>query len=162
MSLVYCRKEKAKFVKLIMEEKKKKVKKSKKHVQIGNYILRVFFEDDFPVTIQVKVVSAVWEMFFHDPTSQIFQLLLMAFEDKQLSKWLELYMFVCYTTCGLAMDGNFIEDVMRAYEDFLTRNASFLYGMNQDISKEEDDEILEQVKEVEGLLHDMDGNVEES
>ena len=48
MSLVYCRKEKAKFIKLIMEEKKKKVKKSKKHIQVGNYIIRVFFEDDFP------------------------------------------------------------------------------------------------------------------
>ena len=136
MSLVYCRKEKAKFIKLIMEEKKKKVKKSKKHIQVGNYIVRVFFEDNFPVTIQVKAVSSVWEMFFHDPTSDIFRLLLMATEDKELHQWLEMYLFVTYTACGLPMDGNFLEDMMRAYEQFLTRNAAYLYSGNPDITKD--------------------------
>lgn len=162
MSLVYCRKEKAKFIKLIMEEKKKKVKKSKKYIQVGNYIVRVFFEDNFPVTIQVKAVSSVWEMFFHDPTSDIFRLLLMATEDKKLHQWLEMYLFVTYTVCGLPMDGNFLEDMMRAYEQFLTRNAAFLYGGNPDITKEEDDEILAELKETMGIGGDLNENVEES
>ena len=98
---------------------------------------------------------------FHDPTSDIFRLLLMAIEDK-LHQWLEMYLFVTYTACGLPMDGNFLEDMMRAYEQFLTRNAAFLYSGNPDITKEEDDEILAELKETMGIGGDLNENVEES
>ena len=86
----------------------------------------------------------------------------MATEDKELHQWLEMYLFVTYTASGLPMDGNFLEDMMRAYEQFLTRNAAFLYSGNPDITKEEDDEILAELKETMGIGGDLNENVEES
>ena len=124
-----------------------KLKLSKGERQFGNFIIKN--EADY-----VKI-SDVCGYFTH----RISKMLLMgrmiegAFKDKE-EMWLEHYAALVWYFSNVVADPQFFLDINKACHDCAHRHPE-LYGINEDLTEEEDKEILEEVKESERVIGKM-------
>lgn len=119
--------------------KKRKQKLSKDERKIGNFIYKV--EDD-----HIKISDINGNMTHRmSKIMNISRMIEIALKERH-DDWLLSYASLTWEYSNMVADEQFFVDINRACVDCVNRNKE-LYGIKEDISAEEDNEILEEVRQ---------------
>lgn len=112
--------------------------------QVGNFI---YINEDNHVTI-MDINSLV----VHKVSKElnIGRLLTLALEQKN-EQFLRWYAAILWQFSNCIMDSQFLQDFTSVWLDCVNRNKEF-YGIKEDITKEEDDKILNEERELRETL----------
>ena len=116
-----------------------KLKLSKDERQIGNFIYK-----DEPLYIKIYDINS---QMTHRVAKHlnIGRMLEMALKEKR-NEWLHNYAAMVWNFSNIVTDEQFFLDIDKACVDCVNRHKEF-YGIKEDITKEKDDEILQEAKE---------------
>ena len=126
--------------------RRNKVKPGKNGLQLGNFVIR---EEDMHV--KVIDVSGVHSHRVGNWTTKGAEMVMLLEGarngDEKMRDILQNYCVVMYNLMCCVVDGELLKDVNDATMACIGRNGG-MFGQKSDIGKDEDDEILEQVKAV--------------
>lgn len=124
-----------------------KLKLSKDERQIGNFVFKNEAEHikitDINSNLSHRVAKAL----------NIGRMLEMALKDKQ-NTWLHNYASMMWNFSNIVTDEQFFLDIDKACVDCVNRHKEF-YGIKEDITTDADKEILEEAKEVYGVIDEL-------
>ena len=123
-----------------------KLKLSKNERQIGNFVWK-----NEPEYIKVcDINSAITHRISKQlNVGKMFEMALNEKNDTSLS----LYAAILWLFSNIVPDPQWAQDIDKACADCINRHKAF-YGIKEDLTEEEDKEILEEVKEVQELLQE--------
>ena len=116
-----------------------KLKLSKDERQYGNFVFKNEEEHVKICDINSNLTHRV------SKSLNIGQMLSIALKEKQ-TKYLENYASLVWMFSNIVTDEQFFLDIDKACVDCVNRHKEF-YGIKEDITKEKDDEILQEAKE---------------
>lgn len=124
-----------------------KLKLSKDERQIGNFVIKN--ESEY-----VKICDINSQMTHRVSKSlNIGKMLEMAFKERE-NLFLENYIALVWVFSNITPDPQFVTDIDRACTDCVNRHKDF-YGIKEDITPEEDKEILQEAKEVYDAIEEL-------
>lgn len=127
--------------------KKRKQKLSKDERKIGNFIYKV--EDD-----HIKIRDINGNMTHRmSKIMNIGRMIEVALKEGH-DDWLLNYALLTWEYSNMVADEQFFVDIDRACVDCVNRNKE-LYGIKEDISAEEDKEILEEVRQTYEAIEEL-------
>lgn len=124
-----------------------KLKLSKDERQIGNFVIKN--ESEY-----VKICDINSQMTHRVSKSlNIGKMLEMAFKERE-NQFLENYIALVWVFSNITPDPQFVTDIDRACTACVNRHKEF-YGIEENITSEEDAEIIEEAKEVYDFLEEI-------
>lgn len=108
-------------------------------VQIGNF--KVSFDEGQLQSVKITAVAGNWNIRFREDNA-LFHWISNEMKTGEGRKILHLVFAAYYMVCNGVPDNIFYGDILKAYQNSLDRMAG-----RQELSKEEDDKILEEEKE---------------
>lgn len=124
-----------------------KLKLSKGERQIGNFVIKSEAEHIKIFDINSQITHRVSKFL------NIGRMLEMAFEERE-NKFLENYIVLVWVFSNITPDPQFIKDIDKACTDCVNRHKDF-YGIKEDITPEEDKEILDEDKETYETIEEL-------
>lgn len=124
-----------------------KLKLSKDERQIGNFVIKN--ESEY-----VKICDINSQMTHRVSKSlNIGKMLEMAFKERE-NQFLENYIALVWVFSNITPDPQFVTDIDKACTACINRHKDF-YGIKEDITPEEDKEILQEAKEVYDAIEEL-------
>ena len=129
-----------------MKTGKGKLKLSSDDVRVGNFVIHTEKEH-----YKIRDINSVFSFRCANftPIGQLFKaaILNMKSGDKNSENFIHDYCAVMYNVLSVAPDYEFLSDAQKCALDCLNRHKD-LYGIKDDISKEEDDKILKETADL--------------
>lgn len=129
-----------------MKTSKGKVKLERGDVRVGNFVIHT--ENEHYKIQDINSVFSVRASII-TPIGQLIKAALVNLKggDENSERFLHDYCAVFYNVLSVAPDYEFLTDIQKASVDCLNRHKD-MYGIKDDISKEEDDRILKEEVEL--------------
>ena len=128
--------------------------------ELGAFVIKRTTINEIPTEFVISNKRGDWVMKLGNQNLAVFGLIETAFHDKTW-KWLEMFIIVNFAHSTLPMDINYMSKLVDMYNDYCLNMGTEIYGVNKDISKEDDDKILQEMKETHLAVEELKNTPDE-